>query len=166
MNGRYRIRRLKPPLRRPGTLAALRLHERVLGRRLTLQGLREWVQGRRPLLLVAVDVREHRLVGYKFGFEDRPGRFYSWIGGVHPEHRGQGLGRALMERQHALVARAGFRTVRTITFNRHRAMLLLNLTSGFDIIGTLWSRGELRIVLEKALKASAGEASGGPARPR
>lgn len=166
MTGRFRILRLKSPLARPGLRAALRLHERVLGRRLGLRTLRRWMRGRRRLLLVAVDTKKRRVVGYKFGYEDRPGRFYSWLGGVHPAYRRRGLGRALMERQHALVARSGYRTIRTITLNRHRAMLLLNLVSGFDIVGTLWSRGELRIVLEKPLRPGAGGDAAGPARPR
>lgn len=166
MTGPFRILRLKGPLGRPGMRAALRLHERVLGRRMSLRRLREWLRGRRRLLLVALDTRQRRVVGYKFGYEDRPGRFYSWLGGVHPAYRRLGLGRALMERQHALVARAGYRTVRTVTLNRHRAMLLLNLQSGFDIVGTLWSRGELRIVLEKALRPAAGAVAAGPSRPR
>lgn len=166
MNERYRILRLSAPLPRPGLRAALRLHELVLGRRMSVRTLRRWVSGRRPLLLVAFDTRERRVVGYKFGYEDRPGRFNSWIGGVHPRYRGQGLGRALMERQHELVARAGFRTIRTVTLNRHRAMLLLNLTSGFDIIGTLWYEGELRIVLQKVVRTSAVGDAGRPSRPR
>lgn len=166
MTDRFRILRLKGPLGRPGMRAALRLHQHVLGRRLSLRKLRAWLKGRRRLLLVAVDTQRRRVVGYKFGYEDRPGRFYSWLGGVHPAYRRRGLGRALMERQHALAARAGLRTVRTITLNRHRAMLLLNLTSGFDIVGTLWSRGDLRIVLEKALRPSEGAAGAGPSRPR
>lgn len=161
LDGRYRIRRLKGSLDRPALRAALRLHERVLGRPLPLARLRRWLRGRRALLLVAEDVPGRRIVGFKFGYEDRPHRFYSWLGGVHPEHRRQGLGRALMDRQHELARRARYRTVRTVTLNRHRAMLLLNLTSGFDIVGTLGNRRELRIVLEKDLRAAAG----GPATP-
>lgn len=166
MTGRFRILRLKGPPGRPGMRAALRLHEKVLGRRMGLGRLRAWLRGRRRLLLIALDTHKRRVVGYKFGYEDRPGRFYSWLGGVHPAYRRRGLGRALMEHQHALLTRAGYRTLRTITLNRHRGMLMLNLASGFDIVGTLWSRGELRIVLEKSLRPSEDAAGAGPSRPR
>lgn len=146
-----RIRRVpfrhSPLLRR-----ALRLHALVLGRPLPPARLRRILRGRHPLLLVAVDVEKRRVVGYKFGFEERPGRFYSWIGGVHPRYRRRGLGRALMERQHFLLLRAGYKAVRTSTTNRHRSMLILNLRSGFDVIGTTVDRRrELKIHLEKRL---------------
>ncbi|MEW6284280.1 MAG: GNAT family N-acetyltransferase [Candidatus Eremiobacterota bacterium] len=129
----------------------LRLHVQVLGP-ISARRLLARLRGRRrPLLLVAL--HRERVVGYKFGFEDRPGRFYSWIGGVHPDFRRQGIGRALMRCQHRLLAAAGYRSVRTHTRSKHRAMLLLNIATGFDVIGTFTDRrGQPKIILEKRLR--------------
>ena len=92
-----------------------------------------------------------RLVGCKLGYERKPGHYYSWLGGVHPDFRGQGIAAELMQQQHAWCRAQGYRAVRTHTYNRWRAMLLLNLRQGFDIIGTVQGAHGLTIVLEKQL---------------
>lgn len=93
-----------------------------------------------------------QLVGFKLGYSDRPGRFYSWLGGVAPDWRRQGIARESMARQHAWCRAQGFTRVRTHSTNTHRAMLLLNLSWGFDVVGTVCPPGRgLRIVLEKGL---------------
>lgn len=128
---------------------ALALHRLVLGP-MSRRRFRDHLRGRRrKLLLVAVD--GERVVGYKFGYQDRPGRFYSWIGGVDPEYRRRGIASRLMEKQHRLLERAGFREVRCHTRNRFRAMLLLSIAHGFDVIGLVGSR----LVLAKTLSRSA-----------
>lgn len=127
----------------------LQLHRRLLGPLSPRRFLRR-LRGRRKLLLAAL--AEDRVVGYKFGYEDRPGRFYSWIGGVSPDHRRRGVARLLMEKQHEWARRRGYPRVRTHTTNSHRPMLILNILAGFDVIGTLINhRGEGRIILEKQL---------------
>ena len=127
----------------------LGLHARVLGP-LQPRRLQRRLRGRRRLLLAAL--HEGRVVAYKFGYEDVPDRFYSWIGGVDPEFRRQGLGRRLMEVQHRWAQRHGYHRVRTHTSNAFKPMLILNLACGFDVIGTLINhKGEGRIILEKQL---------------
>lgn len=127
----------------------LRLHREVLGP-LSPRRLQRRLRGRRRLLLAAL--AEGQVVGYKFGYEDRPGRFYSWIGGVRPDHRRRGVARQLLEKQHEWARGHGYPRVRTHTTNAHRPMLLLNIRAGFDVIGTLINhRGEGRIILEKQL---------------
>ncbi|RSK36004.1 GNAT family N-acetyltransferase [Hymenobacter metallilatus] len=97
---------------------------------------------------------DERLIGCKLGYERKPGHYYSWLGGVHPEYRGQGIAAELMRRQHAWCAEQGYQRIRTQTYNRWRAMLLLNLRQGFDIVGTLQGQHGLTIVLEKSLDLS------------
>lgn len=134
---------------RPRLVECLRLHQEILGT-LSPRSLQRRLRGRRRLLLAAV--AEDRVVGYKFGYEDSPGRFYSWIGGVNPAWRRQGIARRLMDRQHEWARQRGYPRVRTHTANEHRNMLLLNIVAGFDVIGTLINhKGEGRIILEKQL---------------
>lgn len=124
---------------------ALELHRLVLGP-MSRRRFREHLRGRRrKLLLIALD--GDRVVGYKFGYQDRPGRFYSWLGGVHPDYRRRGIASRLMRRQHRLLERAGFREVRCHTRNRFRGMLLLSIEHGFDIIGMVGTR----LILSKRL---------------
>lgn len=113
--------------------------------------------GRQAILWCwATDVHTGELLGFKVGYEDRPRRFYSWLGGVSPAREGEGIGRALIQAQHEWAAREGYRVVRTHTSNGYRRMLLLNIRQGFDVIGTVHPRpgGEMRIVLEKELATS------------
>ncbi|MEL6349491.1 MAG: GNAT family N-acetyltransferase [Myxococcota bacterium] len=127
----------------------VRLWDHVLpGRRSGLAARLE--RAHDPWGLVALDGDD--VIGFKLGYSDRPGRFYSWLGGVAPEYRRQGIAAELMRRQHERCVAAGYTRIRTHTTNDHKPMLLLNIRSGFDIIGVTASpdRG-VRIVLERAL---------------
>jgi GNAT superfamily N-acetyltransferase len=74
------------------------------------------------------------------------------MGGVSPDHRGQGIASELMRRQHEWCRNHGYKVIHTHTKNQWRAMLILNLRHGFDVIGTYADeRGEPKIILEKRL---------------
>jgi GNAT superfamily N-acetyltransferase len=90
-------------------------------------------------------------VGFKIGYEKNEHEFYSWLGGVHPEFRGLGIATDLMKRQHEWCRQRGYQVVQTKTQNRFRAMLLLNVKHGFDVIGTHESKEGMKIALEKKL---------------
>jgi GNAT superfamily N-acetyltransferase len=104
------------------------------------------------LLILAKDRVTGKATGFKLGFRDSPDTYYSWLGGVLPAARGQGLARRMMEYQHEWAAARGYTYIRTNTLNQWRAMLILNLQAGFDIIGTERRHdGEVKILLEKKL---------------
>lgn len=102
----------------------------------------------KPLVLLAWHA--HQLAAYKIGYERKQGHYYSWIGGVHPDFRRQGLAAELMIRQHDWCREQGYQTIRTHTKNKWRQMLILNIRHEFDIIGTLTDEyGEPKLILEK-----------------
>ncbi|QNH61507.1 GNAT family N-acetyltransferase [Hymenobacter sediminicola] len=109
-------------------------------------------QQRQPVQAWVAFIGEE-LVGCKLGYERKPGHYYSWLGGVHPDFRGQGIAAELMRQQHAWCREQGYHRIRTQTYNRWRAMLLLNLRHGFDIVGTVQGSHGLTIVLERELAA-------------
>jgi ribosomal protein S18 acetylase RimI-like enzyme len=88
-----------------------------------------------PATLVQVAHVDGRPAGFKLGYQEKPGHFYSWLGGVHPDFRRRGLGRALMRDQHAWLSEQGFRVVTMKTRNQWRNMLLLSIAEGFRITG-------------------------------
>jgi GNAT superfamily N-acetyltransferase len=91
-------------------------------------------------------------IGFKAGYELKPEKYYSWLGGVHPEYRKKGIAGRLMELQHEWCQFNGYKTIQTKTKNKWKSMLILNLKHGFDIIGTYTdSLGETKIILEKNL---------------
>ncbi len=105
-------------------------------------------------LLTIVALDGDRVIGYKIGYplmEDQH-TFYSWLGGVDPNYRKQGIASILMDTQHQHLRQVGYRKVQTKTMNRWRNMLLLNIQYGFDIVDTFTdARGSFKIVLEKNL---------------
>ena len=105
------------------------------------------------LVQVAFDDNDE-LVGFKIGYAEKKERFYSWLGCVNEEHRNKGIAKHFLEHQHRWCRERGYKTVRTKTKNCFKAMLILNLKMGFDIIGTYTdSSGEPKLILEKKLSA-------------
>lgn len=104
-----------------------------------------------PGLLVQLAQSANCIIGCKLGYERGPGLFYSWLGCVDAQFRGQGIAADLMQQQHDWCRAQGYKTVQTKTYNQWRSMLLLNIRSGFAIVGTEPGRYGLKIVLEKSL---------------
>jgi len=123
------------------------LNKKIFGPQSVLQ---KAVEKDGVLTLVALD--GDKVVGYKIGYPEDAVTFYSWMGGVDPDYRGQGIARELMRNQHQICREKGYLEVLTKTQNRWRAMLMLNLSFGFDIIGCqLDRRGEIKIIMSKQL---------------
>ncbi|MFC3712387.1 GNAT family N-acetyltransferase [Sphingoaurantiacus capsulatus] len=76
-----------------------------------------------------------RLVGFKLGYRRAPDLFYSWLGGVHPDARRQGIAARLMAAQHDWARTQGYAAVETRTRASNNAMIVLNLQSGFHVAG-------------------------------
>ena len=105
-----------------------------------------------PGLFVIIACQNQRVIGYKMGYRRKAGHFYSWLGCVADDFRGQGIASELMQLQHTWCRNNGYHRVRTMTFNRWRNMLILNLKHGFNVVGLLADKaGEPKIVLEKVL---------------
>lgn len=111
----------------------------------------QYQQQRQPVQAWLALADDGQLIGCKLGYERQPGHYYSWLGGVYTDFRGQGIAAELMRRQHAWCQAQGYRRIRTHTYNCWRSMLILNLRHGFDIIGTAQGPRGLTIVLEKVL---------------
>lgn len=108
-------------------------------------------QQRQPVQAWLALTADGQLAGGKLGYERKPGHYYSWLGGVLPAYRGQGVATELLRQQHAWCQAQGYHHVRTHTYNRWRPMLLLNLRAGFDIVGAVQTARGLMLVLEKPL---------------
>ncbi len=76
-------------------------------------------------------------VGFKVGY-DRflDGEvFYSWMGGVLPEHRGKGIARLLLQKMEIWCKLKGYEVLKFKTMNRHRNMLRFAINHHFDMVG-------------------------------
>lgn len=102
--------------------------------------------------LINVAIHKEKVIGYKIGYELSKVKFCSWIGGVDNHYRNQGVASNLMREQHNALKEKGYSIVQTKTKNKWRNMLILNIKSGFDIIGTYTDeKGEPKIILQKKL---------------
>lgn len=100
-----------------------------------------------PLVLLAF--AGERIVGFKIGYESEPYRFYSWVGGVHPEFLRHGIGRKLLDTQLEWVKAQGFHSIRTKTTNERKGEIMLNLLCGYDIMGVYTENAAPRIMMEQ-----------------
>lgn len=104
-----------------------------------------------PLLLVAN--LDSRPVGFATGFELKPSVFFSWLTGVLPDFRRQGIAQQLHEAQCAWAAGHEYQYVRMECHNAHRAILHMAIAMDFNIVGVRWDpdRHDNLIIFEKTL---------------
>ncbi|MBN8202168.1 GNAT family N-acetyltransferase [Bacillus sp. NTK034] len=106
----------------------------------------------KPQLLVLTAMDGEKVIGYKMGYAIDQGTFYSWLGGVDPDYRKDGIASMLMEKQHEYLKETGYKVVKTKTMNKWRSMLILNIKHGFDVIETYTDeKGLHKIILQKRL---------------
>ncbi|MYL56269.1 GNAT family N-acetyltransferase [Virgibacillus halodenitrificans] len=126
----------------------LNLHESIFKDAATLISKTE----NKSKVVFTLALEDEEIIGYKIGYELEPNVFYSWLGGVDERHRNKGVASKLMDQQHLYLIEKGYEIVQTKTKNKWRGMLVLNIKSGFDVIGTYTdSKGEPKIILEKRL---------------
>jgi GNAT superfamily N-acetyltransferase len=106
------------------------------------------------LFLALVAEREGELLGFKVGYQsDTADVFYSWMGGVRPEFRKQGIADALAAYQEDWAKAQGFRSIYFKTRNRFPAMISFGLKRGFKVMEVIPKGGvdDYRVVMCKGL---------------
>jgi GNAT superfamily N-acetyltransferase len=100
---------------------------------------------------------DDRPVGFFVGFELKPKVFFSWLYGVHPDFRRQGIALQLMDAVHAWVAQHEYESIRFECHNGNRPMLHLAIALEYDIVGIRWDpdRGANLVIFEKTLGGEA-----------
>lgn len=98
----------------------------------TLERLQSRLDGAVSLILVAK--LEGALVGYKVGYQLTEETFYSWLGGVIPEHRKHGVATLLLNYQEKWVLNSGYKQIKVKSMNRFPGMLNLLISNGYEIV--------------------------------
>ncbi len=110
------------------------------------------IQDKEDLIIALCYTIENDLVGFKLGYRYDKDTLYSWVGGVLPAFRKQGIAKKLMELQHASAKEKGYQKVRTKSMNRFKPMMILNLKGGFDIVKIYTNdSAQTKIIFEKVL---------------
>jgi len=119
----------------------------------SLDHYHQMLKGEKHLILTAFV--ENEAVGCKIGYDRfKEGSFYSWLGGVVPGYRKEGVAKALAEQQEKWAVENGFESIKFKTQNRHKAMLQFALKNGFSIYNVKPKEvlDQYRIELIKPLK--------------
>jgi len=111
----------------------------------------ERLKGKPYLILVAVF--GGKLVGFKVGYAWDKKVFYSWMGGVLPAFRRNGVAGILADVQAEWARKSGFTKLFFKTRNKHVDMIRFGLKKGFSITEVIKKdvKEEYRIVMEKDL---------------
>ncbi len=106
-----------------------------------------------PWVFSGIARRDGRVVGLKLGCSHDPRSFDSYMGGVSPTARRQGVAEELARRQEVWCRAQGFQFITTETEYDNRAMMSLNLKRGFYVAGTVTARrAKLKVLMEKDLR--------------
>lgn len=109
--------------------------------------------GRRHNPLTMIAEMHDRPLGFLCGYELRPSTYYSWLYGVVPDARRQGVASQLMEAEHAWARENGYEMLRFECYNQHRPMLILAIHKGYDVVGMRWDSrtANNHVIFEKDL---------------
>lgn len=110
-----------------------------------------WRVAHMPDVSVVYATTDGRLVGFKAGYAVGERKYYSWLGGVHPEFRRQGIASELMIRQHRWLAERGYTLVETAVDQENQAMAQANLRHGFSVCGVRTEPHRVQILFSKRL---------------
>ena len=151
MTDNVRIIEVEGPLGGADLERLAQVNQAIFGFNETAENLGHCFGDKRSVLLLLA-LRGEEPVAFKVGFSDEPGSFESWRGGVVESARRLGLARRLMDQQHKWCANQGFRVIKTTTNGDNPAMLILNLQSGFRVVGTFVNRmNRVKVLQEKCL---------------
>ena len=132
--------------------AAVELYNQIFRPRREVDFFKRRFLGRYNALTLIARI-DDRPVGFWTGFELKPGMFYHWLGAVLADHRRQGVGRQMLEAQHAWAKDHGYEQVRCECMNHQREFIHFAVALGFDIVGIRWdsTHADNLIVFEKNL---------------
>ncbi len=93
-------------------------------------------------------------VGFKCGYPLNTNEYYSWMGGVMPRYRNQGIALLLLREMENRIKSKEYKYLSFKTLNEHKAMLIFALKNGFEIIEVVSSSKDSkpRIWLKKQLR--------------
>lgn len=110
-----------------------------------------WRLSRMPDASVQAAYDGSTLIGFKFGYALTKSRYYSWLTGVEPQYRRQGIARQLLVAQHDWARRHKYTTIETSALRSDEVLLRLNLSFHFQIIGTYCRDTTPRVMMLKRL---------------
>ena len=111
-----------------------------------------WRMANMPDLSLFQALTSGNLVGFKAGYAVTENRYYSWLGGVHPDFLRKGIASLLMQEQHDWLRQSAYDVVETHVRQENPAMIALNLKYGFEITGMFMKAAEPNYIMQLKVK--------------
>jgi len=122
----------------PGETALLAdLFNQVISPARDEEFFRRRFQGRHNVCILLASLAG-RPVGFTAGFELKPATYFSWIAGVLPDYRRQGIATQLIQGLQAWAQDHHYSILRFECLNQHRPMLHVAIAEDFDLVGIRW----------------------------
>ena len=113
-----------------------------------------WRLDNQPDVSIFVAREGGALVGFKAGYAMTHRRYYSWLGGIRPEHRRKGIASRLMQAQHDWLGSSPYDIVETHVRKANPSMIELNAGFGFETTGTYLREGDKNYIMQKSITAA------------
>lgn len=110
-----------------------------------------WRLAHMPDVSVFYATSAGQLVGFKAGYAMTERKYYSWLGGVHPDFRRRRIASELIDRQHRWLVQRGYAIVETAVNRENLAMAQANLRHGFSVCGIRTDPQRTQILYSKVL---------------
>ena len=89
------------------------------------------------------------IVGFKAGYAVTEWNYCSWLGGVIPSYRKQGIAWQLLEEQHNWLKGQRFKLIETHVEESNQAMIALNQKAGFETVGSFMKWGKPYFIMHR-----------------
>jgi len=107
---------------------------------ITSDSIKNRLHGKNYLILVAR--HDGKPIGFKVGYQVSDNQFYSWLGGVTPEHRKMKVASQLRILQETWAIENGYKSISVKSMNKFPAMLQMLISCGYQVSG-YESRGSI-----------------------
>lgn len=110
----------------------------------------QWRLEKMPCASVFCARSGSQLIGFKAGYAMSQTKYYSWLGGAHPEFRLKGVASKLMERQHEWLQACGYKLLETATDQDNLPMYKLNQKHGLVVCGLRNEPHRVQVLFSKS----------------
>jgi GNAT superfamily N-acetyltransferase len=129
----------------------IELNERIFIGDQFAEGIK-WRMNNMPRTSIFIAKDGDRMIAFKAGYAITINKYNSWLGGVKPEYRKQGIAKKLLIEQHDWLKAQGFSEVETHVDQQNQDMISLNQKGGMIISGMFLKNEKPFLLLTKKIE--------------
>lgn len=145
------IKLIEPPFSDEFVHDFIKLNERIFGGDQFPEGIK-WRMKNMPRTSIFIAKDGDKMIAFKAGYAITIDKYNSWLGGVDPEYRKQGIARNLMIEQHHWLKQQEFSEVETHVDQQNMDMICLNQKGGMVISGMFLKNQKPFLLMTKKIE--------------